>query len=89
MILCNTGGEREKNGYLGLLLEKGRQLVLGVLFQGKDSNAHILRLLTLPIVMLNSHLEGRIFSVVCDDTEALSKVVESLVENGHKNSICL
>ncbi|NLA84195.1 MAG: LacI family transcriptional regulator [Clostridiales bacterium] len=89
VILCNTGGEREKRTrYLGLLLEKkvDGMVLVGSIFKEKDSNAHILEASdTVPIVMLNSHLEGKnIFSVVCDDTEAVSKVVESLVENGHK-----
>ena len=89
VILCNTGsGLDKRKRYLGLLLEKkvDGMVLVGSVFKEKNGNPHILDAsAAVPIVMLNSALEGNhIYSVVCDDKAAVFKVVESLVQRGHK-----
>lgn len=90
VILCNTGGELEKRRkYLGLLLEKkvDGMVLVGSIFKEKSGNPHILEASqTVPIVMLNSSLQGEnIYSVVCDDQAAVAAIVQSLVRRGHKD----
>ena len=89
VILCNTGGGLDKRKrYIGLLLEKkvDGMVLVGSIFKEKNGNAHILDAsAVVPVVMLNSSLEGdNIYSVVCDDRTGVSKVVENLAQQGHK-----
>lgn len=92
VILCNTGGDLEKRkGYMGLLLEKKVDgiVLVGSVFKEKTGNNHILDTASVvPVVMLNSYLEGEnIYSIVCDDEAATAKIVKSLVERGHKDIV--
>jgi DNA-binding LacI/PurR family transcriptional regulator len=92
VILCNTGGDLEKRkGYMGLLLEKKVDgiVLVGSVFKEKTGNKHIQdTAAVVPVVMLNSYLEGdNIFSIVCDDQAATAKIVESLAERGHKEIV--
>lgn len=89
VILCNTGGGLDKKKrYLSLLLEKqvDGMILVGSIFKEKNGNPHILEASTVvPIVMLNGSLDGdNIYSVVCDDRKGVFKVVENLVQRGHK-----
>ena len=92
VILCNTGGELEKRkSYLGLLLEKKVDgiVLVGSVFKEKTGNKHIIdTAATVPVVMLNSYLEGEnIYSVVCDDRTATAKIVNSLYQRGHRDIV--
>jgi LacI family transcriptional regulator len=89
VILCNTGGELEKKKrYMGLLLDKkvDGMVLVGSVFKERKGNSHILDASqVVPIVMLNSLLEGEnIYCVACDDKAAVSDIVQSLVQRGHR-----
>ena len=92
MILCNTGGGLEKRkGYMGLLLEKKVDgiVLVGSVFREKAGNRHILDTASVvPVVMLNSFLDGEnIYSVKCDDEAATEEIVESLVRRGYREIV--
>jgi len=92
VILCNTGGVLEKKKqYMRILLEKkiDGMILVGSVFKEKNDNSHILRVAEkVPVVMLNSHLEGEnIYSVVCDDSSAVRQVVQSLYQRGHRDIV--
>jgi LacI family transcriptional regulator len=90
VILSNTGGELgEKKKYLRVMLEKQVDglILVGSVFKESFSNEHILAASeSVPIVMVNSFLEGRnIYSVLCDDAQGIRDTVNYLVETGHKD----
>ncbi len=92
LILCNTGGELEKKKqYLRVLLEKkvDGMILVGSVFKEKTGNTHILETAQkVPVIMLNCHVEGEnIYSVVCDDSYATSRIVRHLSDKGHKDIV--
>jgi LacI family transcriptional regulator len=89
VILSNTGGELgEKKRYLRVMLEKQVDglILVGSVFKESSSNEHILAASeTVPIVMVNSFLEGNnIYSVLCDDVQGIKDTVNYLVKQGHR-----
>lgn len=94
VILCNTGQELEKKKkYLKVLLEKQVDgiILVGSVFKEPDDNSHIIEISKkVPIITLNSHIEGdNIYSIVCDDAYATSNIVESLYKKGHRHIVYL
>ena len=72
VILCNTGQElQKKKKYLKVLLEKKVDgiILVGSVFKEQGDNSHIIEASKkVPVVILNSHIEGEnIYSIVCDD----------------------
>jgi len=92
VILSNTGGAvKKKREYIKIMLEKKVEgiILVGSVFREKGSNKHIYdAALKVPVVMLNSVLPGNnIYSVVCDDSYATSKIFEWLYERGRRNIV--
>jgi len=92
VILCNTGRQlEEKKKYLKVLLEKkvDGMILVGSVFKEMSGNNHILEAAEkVPIVMLNSYLEGRnVFSIVCDDALAVQEIVSVLVRRSYKEIV--
>jgi LacI family transcriptional regulator len=92
VILCNTGMQlEEKKKYLKILLEKkvDGMILVGSVFKEINGNNHILEAAQrVPIVMLNSYLEGRnVFSIVCDDALAVHQIVSVLVQRSYKEIV--
>jgi LacI family transcriptional regulator len=90
VILSNTGGELgEKKKYLRVMLEKQVDglILVGSVFRENSSNEHILAASeSVPIVMVNSFLEGQnIYSILCDDAQGVKDVVTYLVNQGHRH----
>src|SRR5690606_12027422 len=90
VILCNTGRELgKKKKYLKVLLEKKVDgiILVGSIFKEPTDNSHIIDTSKkVPIVMLNSHIEGNnIYSIVCDDARATFNIVEYLHKKGHRH----
>ncbi|HBE77104.1 MAG TPA: LacI family transcriptional regulator [Firmicutes bacterium] len=89
VLLSNTGGELgEKKRYLRVMLEKQVDgiILVGSVFKERSSNEHILAASeSIPIVMVNSYLEGdNIYSVLCDDYQGIKNVVDYLVTAGRR-----
>ncbi|HHW69985.1 MAG TPA: LacI family transcriptional regulator [Clostridiales bacterium] len=90
VILCNTGRElKKKKKYLKVLLEKQVDgiILVGSVFKEPNDNSHIVDTAKkVPIVMLNSYIEGsNIYSIVCDDARASFNIVEYLHKRGHRH----
>lgn len=90
VILSNTGGELgEKKKYLQVMLEKQVDglILVGSVFKEPTGNKHILEAsLSVPVVLINSFLEGEnIYSVLCDDTYGVKQAVKYLVAQGRKD----
>ena len=90
VILSNTGGEiGEKKRYLSIMLEKQVDglILVGSVFKERKGNDHILAASEkLPIVMVNTYLEGKnIYSVVCDDSQGVMDAVNYLYKKGREN----
>src|SRR5699024_2819661 len=90
VILCNTGQELAKRKkYLRVLLEKKVDgiILVGSVFKEPDDNSHIIKASQkVPIVMLNSSIEGdNIYSIVCDDSHATYNIVKFLYKKGHRH----
>lgn len=89
VLLSNTGGELgEKKRYLRVMLEKQVDgiILVGSVFKERSDNEHILAASeSIPIVMVNSFLEGdNIYSVLCDDFQGIKNVVDYLVAAGRR-----
>jgi LacI family transcriptional regulator len=92
VILCNTGRQlEEKKKYLKILLEKKVDgiILVGSVFKEMSGNNHIVDAAErVPIVMLNSCLEGKnVFSIVCDDALAVQEIVSVLVQRSYKEIV--
>ncbi len=90
VILSNTGGQLgEKKKYLRLMLEKQVDglILVGSVFKEHTDNKHIIAASkTVPIVLVNSYLEGEnTYSVLCDDAYGVENAVNHLALLGHKN----
>lgn len=89
VVLCNTGEDiSEKKKYLKLLLQKRVDgiILIGSVFKEKSDNRHIAEAAAeVPVVMINGFLEGKnIYSIMCDDSEAVKMAVKHLVSLGHR-----
>lgn len=90
VVLCNTGQDiAEKKKYLKLLLHKRVDgiILIGSVFKEKSDNQHIIDAsVKVPIVMINGYLEGKnIYSIMCNDADAVKSAVKHLVDKGHKS----
>lgn len=96
-ILCCTGDDYEtKRNCLNLLMSKrvdgiilaGSQFVLNT--PGSDNSYIIEAAKELPIVLVNGFLSGdNIYSVMCNDHEAIRSAVSKLIRAGHRNIVYL
>ena len=96
-ILCCTGNDFDtKRKYLSLLMSKrvdgiilvGSQFVLNQ--PGSDNSYIIDAAKELPIMLVNGHLTGsNIYSVMCNDTQAVYNATTSLIKNGHRDIVYL
>lgn len=96
-ILCCTGNDPEiKRKYLNLLMSKrvdgiilvGSQFVLNE--PGSDNRYIINASKELPIVLVNGFLAGEnIYSVMCNDKEAVQNAAAKLIEAGHRDIVYL
>lgn len=92
VVLCNTGGQLgEKKKYIQILLEKKVDglILVGSVFRERTDNKHILAASkVVPVVMLNSFLEGdNIYSVLCDDLQGIKEAVLYLAKQGYDRNI--
>lgn len=95
-ILCCTGTTNAtKQKYMELLISKR---VDGIILVGSkfletnpDENAYIIEAAkSLPIMLMNCHLEGEnIYCAQCDDETAVFTVTDALIKSGHKNIVYL
>ncbi len=96
-LLCCTGRDiNTKKKYLDLLLSKrvdgiilvGSQFVFN---EPEDDCSYIIEASTeLPIILVNGYIDSpNIYSVLCDDYNAVYNVTSSLIENGRKNIVYL
>lgn len=96
-ILCCTGKETStKKKYLELLMSKR---VDGIIMAGSqfvqnepgDDNSYIKEAAKeIPIILVNGFLEAaNVYSVMCDDKDAVYNATKSLINTGHRNIVYL
>lgn len=96
-ILCCTGKDSEtKKKYLELLMSKR---VDGIILAGSQfvqneadgDNSYIINAAQyIPIMLVNGFLDApNIYSVMCDDKNAVYNATKALINNGHRNIVYL
>ena len=97
-ILCCTGPNlASKKQYTELLLSKRVDgiIIAGSQFLNNDpdsvDNAYIITASRqVPVFLVNGHLHGKnIYSVLCDDEQALYQVTNALIQNGRRSIVYL
>ena len=91
-ILCSTGENiNDKKKYLKLLLQKRVDgiILIGSVFKEKTDNSHIIEAAShVPVVMINGYVKGpNIYSIICNDSQAVYEMVLHLASKGHKKII--
>lgn len=95
-ILCCTGYKlKDKKRSLELLLTKQTDalILIGSSFiEEKETNSQYIRDAAgkVPVMLLNGHMEAEnIYSILCDDYNAIHDAVSKLLENGKKDTLFL
>jgi LacI family transcriptional regulator len=88
VLLCNTGSDIDtKKNYLKLLIDKRVDgiILIGSVFREKTDNTHIIEAaLKVPVVIINGDVQGEnIYSILSDESAAVSDTIEYLSEKGH------
>lgn len=88
IMICESHGEHKREEKILALLEEKQ--VDGVLFVGMDINEELLDIISCrsyPVVLVSQEAsagEGRIPTVVHDNTRAMEDAVRFLIDNGHR-----
>lgn len=89
ILSCTSSGVEDKIKHIGLLLEKRVDgiMLIGSIFKEERNNTHILKAAeSVPVVLLNSFVEGRgVYSVFCDDEAGVRAAVDHLAAGGRRN----
>jgi DNA-binding LacI/PurR family transcriptional regulator len=89
LLSCTSSGLEDKKKHINLLIEKRIDglILIGSIFKEARNNTHILRAAqALPVVTLNSCVEGKgIYSVYCDDEAGTRAATQHLIAAGRKS----
>ena len=88
LLACTASSVEDKKKHIGFLLDKRVDgiILIGSIFKEERNNAHIVNAaLSVPVVLLNSYVEGRgVYSVFCDDAAGTREAFERLASSGRR-----